>query len=70
MRWVGVGCILAGMVALCFLSYRLGMSNAKIQVIEKQVEVIKYVEKERAKIHSKPAAGRIELLNRMRAGQL
>ena len=70
MKWVGVGCILAGIVTLCFLSYRLGMSNAKIQVIEKQVEVIKYVEKERAKIHSKPSASRIELLNRMRADQL
>ena len=60
--------------ALCFAFYeageKVGESRAKVQVIEKQVEVIKYVEKKRAEIHARPHAGRDDLLKLMRAGQL
>ena len=53
---------------LCVASYLLGRSHA-IKEIEKRVEVIKYVEKQRAVIHAKPNAGRDELLSLMRAGK-
>ena len=60
--------------ALCFAFYEVGQevgrSEAKIQVIEKQVEVIRYVEKKKAEIHARPNAGRNDLLKLMRAGKL
>ena len=60
--------------ALCYAFYeagqKVGESRAKMQIIEKQVEVVKYVEKKKALIQSRPNAGRDELLKRMRAGRL
>lgn len=60
--------------ALCFAFYEAGQANgrkeAKIQIIEKEVEVIRYVEKKRAEIQAKPNAGRNALLELMRAGRL
>ena len=60
--------------ALCFAFYEVGQTvgrtEAKVQVIEKQVEVIRYVEKKKAEIHAKPNAGRDDLLKLMRAGRL
>lgn len=48
----------------------VGRSEARVQVIEKQVEVIRYVEKKKAEIHARPNAGRDDLLKLMRAGKL
>ena len=60
--------------ALCFAFYEVGQeidrSEARVQVIEKQVEVIRYVEKKKAEIHARPNAGRDDLLKLMRAGRL
>ena len=56
--------------SLCVASYLLGRSHATIKEVEKRVEVVKYVEKQRAAIHAKPNAGRDELLSFMRAGKL
>lgn len=55
---------------LCVASYLLGRSHATIKEVAKRVEVIKYVEKQKAVIHAKPNAGRDELLSLMRAGKL
>lgn len=54
---------------LCVASYLLGRSHATIKEVEKRVEVIKYVEKQKAVIHAKPNASRDELLSLMRAGK-
>lgn len=63
--------------ALCAACYMLGRSHSEVKIIKeqgkeviKQVEVIKYVEKEKAKIWVKPNAGRADLLNLMRGGEL
>ena len=55
--------------ALCVASYFLGRSHAEVKIIKekgeeiiKEVEVIKYVEKEKAQIWSKPNATRDELV--------
>lgn len=60
--------------ALCFAFYEVGEASgrkeAKIRIIEKEVEVIKYVEKKRAEIQAKPNAGRDALLELMRTGCL
>ena len=60
--------------ALCFAFYEVGQTNgrseAKIQIIEKEVEVIRYVEKKRAEIQAKPNAGRDALLELMHNNKL
>lgn len=55
---------------LCVVSYALGRSHAKIEVITEQVEVIKYVEKTKSKIHSLPNADRSALLALMYADKM
>lgn len=70
-RWAVVILMIA---ALCFAFYevgqKVGRSEAKIQIVEKQVEVIRYVERKKAEIHARPNAGRDDLLKLMRAGKL
>lgn len=68
---------LALTAALCLLCYTLGRSHAEVKIVRekgkeiiKEVEVIKYVEKEKAKIWTAPSAGRDNLLELMRAGKL
>ena len=63
--------------ALCAACYMLGRSHSEVKIIKeqgkeviKQMEVIKYVEKEKAKIWVKPNADRADLLNLMRGGEL
>lgn len=66
------------MVALCLMmsvltaygGYLYGKSQVKTQIIEKQVEVIKYVAQKRAKIQAQPNAHRDELLELLRNNQL
>lgn len=68
------GALLLMVAVLCFVFYEMGQVNgrkdAKIQIIEKEVEVIRYVEKKRAEIQAKPNAGRNALLELMHAGRL
>lgn len=59
-----------GIGALCVLSYQLGASQKEVKIITEKVEVIKYVEKKKAAIYSKPNADKCELLKRMRGGIL
>ena len=70
-RWVVT---LVTAAALCFAFYetgvKVGESRAKIQIVEKEREVIRYVEKKKALIQSRPNAGRDDLLKLMRAGEL
>lgn len=66
----GIGLILLGIMALCVLSYQLGASQKEVRIVTQKVEVIKYVEKKKAAIYSKPNASKSELLKRMRAGVL
>lgn len=70
LRLILIGLLLFFVASMCALSYQLGKSNARVQIITKQVEVIKYVQKKRAVIQSRPNAGRDELLRLMRASQL
>lgn len=51
-------------------AYSLGRSHAKIKYIEKEIEVVRYVDKKKAEIQARPNASRNELLKLMRSGQL
>lgn len=69
-KFILLGVLACFVAALCTLSYHLGKSNARIQIVTKQVEVVKYVEKKKAAIYSKPHANRSDLLKLMREGVL
>ena len=51
-------------------AYFLGRSHSELKIVKEQVEVVKYVEKKKADIYSKPNASRGELLDLMRDGIL
>lgn len=57
-------------LAALFAGYMYGKSRAETKIVEKQVEVVKYVAQKRAKIQALPNARRDELLELMRAGRL
>lgn len=65
-KWGAVGLAVA---LACFLSYELGKSKAKIQIVEKEVEIIRYEEKKREQIYVRPHASRDTLLKRMYEGK-
>ncbi len=60
--FVYAGCLL--------FAYYLGYAQAKVQIVEKQVEVIKYVQTKQNQILSAPPASKLELLELMRRGKL
>ena len=45
-----------------YSGYSIGSSNTRVEYVTKEKEVIKYVAKEKALIHSKPNATRNELV--------
>lgn len=48
----------------------LGRSHSELKIVKEQVEVIKYVNKEKAEIYSKPNASREQLLDLMKKNML
>lgn len=66
-KWIIIlGCVLS----LMYMSFLLGKSRAETKIIKEQVEVIKYVEKKKADIYSKPNSSRADLLRLFRSGEL
>ncbi len=51
-------------------AYLLGRSHSELKIVKEQVEVIKYVNKEKAEIYSKPNASREQLLDLMKKNML
>lgn len=51
-------------------AYLLGRSHSELKIVKEQVEVIKYVNKETAKIHAQPNASREQLLDLMKKNML
>lgn len=73
-KWAA--CLLL-IVCLCAAFYLLGRSHAEVKIIKqrgeeiiKEVEVIKYVEKEKAQIWSRPNASHDELIGLFMQNQL
>lgn len=63
--------LIAILFMLCWLgAYMLGRSHSEVKIIREQVEVVKYVEKKKADIYSKPNLGRDSLLKLMRQNVL
>ena len=57
-------------VACLVGAYLLGRSHSELKIVKEQIEVVKYVEKARADIYSRPNANRDELLKLMRQNVL
>lgn len=63
---------LLAITILCsyYSGYAVGSRNTRIEYITKEKEVIKYVEKEKAKIYSSPAAIPSDLIRLFNEGKL
>lgn len=59
-----------GAALVCALFYRLGRSSCKIETLVREKEVIRYVERRKADIYSRPNASRAKLLELMRRNEL
>jgi hypothetical protein len=57
-------------ISSLFGAYLLGRSHSELKIVKEQIEVVKYVNKETAKIHAQPNASRSELLELMHNGKL
>lgn len=68
--YIKYACIILLIGAMCFSCYLLGKSKAEIKIVKEQIEVIKYVTKEKAKIYSKPNATRDELIQLLKSNKL
>lgn len=73
-KWAA--CLLL-IIFLCVAFYLLGRSHAEVKIIKqrgeeiiKEVEVIKYVEKEKAQIWAKPNASHDDLIELFMQGEL
>ncbi len=51
-------------------AYLLGRSHSELKIVKEQVEVVKYVDKKKAEIYSKPNLSRNAILERMRDNKL
>ena len=71
MRYVVSGVILALAIAGAYYSgYAVGSRDVKIEYVTKEVEVIKYVDKQKDKIYSSPAAIPSDLIRLFNEGKL
>lgn len=62
--------LVATVIGAYFSGYSVGSRDVRIEYITKEVEVIKYVEKKKAKIHSSPAAIPSDLIRLFHEGKL
>lgn len=73
-KLIRVGVMLVMVICLCFAFYevgkRVGASETKVQIVTQEKEVIRYVEKKKNTIQSKPNANRDELVRMFKSGIL
>ena len=50
-------------------AYLLGRSHSELKIVKEQVEVVKYVEKKKDEIYSRPNANRDELISLYKSGE-
>ena len=71
MRYAVCSALLA-LAILCsyYSGYAVGSRDVRIEYVTKEVEVVKYVEKKKAKIYSSPAAVPADLIKLFNDGKL
>ncbi len=71
MKYAICGALLAAIVGGAYYSgYSIGKRDVKIEYITQEKEVVKYVEKEKAKIYSTPAAAPSDIIRLFNNGKL
>ena len=53
-----------------YLGYNAGTNNTRVEYITKEVEVVRYVDKKKSDIYSKPNASRTALIKLMQDNKL
>ena len=53
-----------------YLGYRSGANNTRVEYVTKEIEVIKYVDKKKSDIYSRPNASKEQLLDLMKNNML
>ena len=70
-KYAILGVILAAILfGTYYLGYRSGTNNAKVEYVTKEIEVIKYVDKKKYDIYSRPNASRTALIKLMQDNKL
>ena len=66
-----IGVVLAAiLLGTYYLGYRSGANNTRVEYITKEVEVVRYVDKKKSDIYSKPNASKEQLLDLMKSNVL
>lgn len=70
-KYAILGVVLASiLVGTYYLGYSAGANNTRVEYVTKEIEVVKYIHKNKDIIYSKPHASRSVLLELMRSGKL
>ena len=66
MKYAVLGIILCAVIGgAYYLGYSAGSTNLRVEYVTKEVEVVRYVDRKKSDIYSKPNASRDALLKRM-----
>ena len=70
-RYAVFGVVLAAILfGTYYLGYSVGANNTRVEYVTKEIEVIKYVDKKKSDIYSRPNASRAALLKLMQDNKL
>ena len=71
MKYAILGIILCAVVGgAYYLGYSAGSTNQRVEYVTKEVEVVRYVDRKKSEIYSKPNASRDALLKLMHDNKL
>ena len=65
-----VSVLVAILFGTYYLGYRSGANNTRVEYVTKEIEVIKYVDKKKSDIYSRPNASRAALIKLMQDNKL
>ena len=70
-KYAILGVVLAAiLLGTYYLGYRSGANNTRVEYVTKEIEVIKYVDKKKSDIYSRPNASKEQLLDLMKNNML
>ena len=70
-KYAILGVVLAAILfGTYYLGYRSGANNTRVEYVTKEIEVIKYVDKKKSDIYSRPNASRAALIKLMQDNKL
>lgn len=71
MKYAIFGSVLVAiLLGTYYLGYRSGANNTRVEYVTKEIEVIKYVDKKKSDIYSRPNASRTALIKLMQDNKL